>query len=127
MPANSKEYQKIYRAKNRNTRKVVSVSLSGDDHRNITRYAKKQGLSVSALLREASLHQCRGSQINSPAVQSDLRELRFLLSNIANNVNQMAHHSNRLRHVVDENGVLSNLAELDELLRTFVFERMQHR
>lgn len=127
MPANSKEYQKAYRAKNHAARKVVSVSLSADDHRDIARYAKGQGLSVSALLREATLHQCRGSQLASPGVQDELRQLRFLLSNIANNMNQMAHHSNRLRHVVDENAPLTNLAELDGLIRNFVSDRMHDR
>ena len=124
MPANSKEYQKAYRAKNHATRKVVSVSLSVDDHHDIARYAKKHRLSVSSLLREATLHQCRKSQLASPEVQNELRELRFLLSNIANNMNQMAHHSNRIRYVIDENAALAHLAELDALIRNFVSDRM---
>ena len=124
MPANSKEYQKAYRVKNHATRKVVSVSLSVDDHRDIARYAKKHRLSVSSLLREATLHQCRKSQLASPEVQNELRELRFLLSNIANNMNQIAHHSNRIRYVIDENAALAHLAELDALIRNFVSDRM---
>jgi len=39
----------------------------------------------------------------------------------------MAHHSNRLRHVVDENAALTNLAELDGLIRNFVSDRMHDR
>lgn len=125
MPANSKEYQKAYRAKHRDTRKVVSVSVSASEHQEMVSYATQQGLSLSMLLREATLQQCRKSQLSSREVQTELKELRFLISNIANNLNQMAHHSNRLRHVVDENGALEQLAELDGLVRHFVSERMQ--
>ena len=123
MPSNTKEYQQAYRAKN--NRKVVSVSMSADDFREIQRYAKEQKLSTSALLREASLHQCRASQLHSPQVQEEVQNLRFLLSNVANNMNQMAYHSNRLRGVMSENAVLQCFADLDELLRSYVSDRMK--
>ena len=57
MPANSADYQKAYRDRTAPTRKVQSVSLAAADYAELKRYAKGQGLSVSALMREASLHQ----------------------------------------------------------------------
>ena len=123
MPANSKEYQRDYRARNKGKRHVVSVSLSSDDHRDIARFAKAQDMSLSAILRESTLQQSRMAQLQSPQVVEELKELRFLISNIANNMNQMAHHANRVKHVVDENGVLEQFMELDKIIRDFANSR----
>lgn len=127
MPANSADYQREHRRRSAATRRVQSVAMSVADHAEIQRYAKAQGLSVSALMREATLHQCRGAQLRSAAVEAELKELKFLLSNIANNLNQMAHHSNVVRHVVDEGGALSRLQELGETIETFVSDKMTPR
>lgn len=125
MPSNSKEYQRAYRAKTKGTRTVVSVAMNEDDHADILSFAKTNGMPVSTLLREATLHQARQSQLQSPAVADELKELGFLLSNIANNMNQIAHHSNRVKHVVDENGVLERFMELDKLITDFANSRPQ--
>lgn len=125
MPTNTKEYQKAYRDETKNARKVVSVSMSADELREIQQYAKTHTSSVSALLRVAVLNQCRGSQLHSPSVANELKGLRFLMANIANNMNQLAHHSNRLGVVVDENNVLQNLADFERLLEDFVAEHMR--
>jgi hypothetical protein len=125
MPSNSPEYQREYRKQNAGKRKFATVPMSREEHRDLSKYAKSQGLSLAALLREATLHQARGSQIRSKAVEEQLTELRFLVSNVANNMNQIAHHSNRVKHVVDENGVLQRFAELDALLVDFVDSRLK--
>ena len=130
MPTNSREYQREYqrkhRAKTKATRPVVSVSMTADDHRELSRFAKAQGMSLSAMLREASLQQSRMAQLQSPQLVEELKELRFLVANIANNMNQMAHHSNRVKHVVDENGVLERFMELDQLIRDFSNSRSEN-
>lgn len=127
MPANSAQYQKTYRDRSASTRKVQSVSLAMADYGEIKRYAKGQGLSVSALMREATLHQCRGSQLRSAGIEDELKELKFLISNIANNLNQMAHHSNVVRHVVDEGGALARLQELSQTIEGFVDAKLNAR
>ena len=124
MPANSAQYQKEHRDKTKDTRKVVSVSMSVSEHERLRRYARSHKLSLSSLLRASALAQCEKSQLTSPEVQAELRELKFLLSNVANNMNQMAYHSNLLRQVQDENGVLQAFAEMESLLHNFVSQRM---
>jgi len=124
MPANSAEYQKNYREKHKAKRKVISVALSGDDHREIERYAKTQELKLSALLREATLHQVRNSQMHSKAVEEELKELRFLVSGIANQVEQMSYHSEQLKQVVSDNAVLSELQKLDQTIVDFTLSRL---
>lgn len=125
MPANSAQYQQDYRKRTAAKRRVQSVSLAQADYAEIKRYAKAQNMSVSALMREATLHQCRGSHLKSAGVENELRELRFLIATIANNVNQMAHHSNTVRHVVDEGGALRQLKELEALIEGFVDDKLK--
>lgn len=124
MPANSSEYQKAHRKRTAHLRKVVSVSMSPTEHRDLRKFAASQKFSMSELLREASLHQLRNAHLKSPELEEEIRELKFLISNIANNINQMAHHSNRLRKVTDENSVLERLQELDQRVTKFIDTRM---
>jgi hypothetical protein len=125
MPSNSAQYQREYRKKNKSKRKYITVSISPSEYDEIHAFARAQGLSLSSLLREATNVQMRGSQFRSKALASELQELRFLVSNIANNMNQMAHHSHQIKHVIDENGVLQRFAELDALITSFVNNRMK--
>jgi len=125
MPSNSSEYQRQYRAKHRKTRKEVSVSLPISLHREFSGFAKKQNMSLAGLMREATDLQIRGVALKSQAVEAELKELRFLISNIANNVNQMARHSNRLKQVTDENEVFQKLHELEQLVTDFTNKRLQ--
>jgi hypothetical protein len=127
MPSNTSDYQKSYRKRTANKRQVVSVSMPPADYSEIQRYAKAQGLSVSALLREATLHQTRGSALRAQSVEGELKELKFLLANIANNINQMAHHSNVVRHVADEGAALARLQELGEIIERFVDDKTKPR
>lgn len=127
MPKNTAEYQKAYRQRQQKSRKVLSVSVPIDDFVEIERYAKGQGFSVSRLMREATLHQARSSQMQSQAVAEELRELRFLVSNIANNVNQMAYHSNQVRDVADANGLWQELKKLDDTIQDFTQSRLKQK
>ena len=82
-------------------------------------------MSLAALMRDATDLQVRNAALKSQAVEAELRELRFLISNIANNVNQMARHSNRLKHVTDENEVFQKLHELEQLVTDFTNNRLK--
>ncbi len=124
MPANSADYQKQYRKKYNKRVKNVTVALPVSLHKEFQAYANAQGISLSALLREATDLQIRQLRLKSKELETELKELRFLISNISNNVNQMAHHSNILRRVADENEVFKRLHELDELVTSFIDSRL---
>jgi len=125
MPSNSAEYQRKYRERNAKHRKEITVGMTTDQHREFSAFAKKNKLSLSALMREATALQLRGSQLKSSALEDELKELRFLITNIANNVNQMARHSNTVKHVADENAVFQRLSELDKLIVDFTDSRLR--
>lgn len=116
MPSNSPDYQKRFRARNSKKRKVVSVSLSLDEHAQLKAAAKQMQIKhLSAFLREASLNQARMSQMQRPEVTAELKDWRLQLSGIANNINQIARHSNEVKHVVDSNDFYAQLKSLQEL------------
>ncbi len=124
MPANSAEYQKRYREQYNKKVCNITVGVPVSLHKEFQAYANSQGISLSALLREATDLQIRQSRLKSRELESELKELRFLISNISNNVNQMAHHSNRVKQVANENEVFNRLRELDELITSFVDSRL---
>jgi len=124
MPSNSPEYQKAYRETYNKRVRNVTVTVPLSQYRDFRDYAAEQGLSLSALMRGATDAQIRGAQFRSREVQAELKELKFLVSNIANNVNQMARHSNRVRHVADEGGLLQQLRELERTVDEFVSARL---
>ena len=120
MPANSKHYQQAYRDRTKAKRRVVSVSMDADDHQELSRYAKAHEMSLSRFLREASLHQARSASLQSPQTVEELKELRRVILNISNNLNQIAHHSNVVKRVTQENEVFEHIAMLEGLVRNFV-------
>lgn len=127
MPANSAQYQRDYRDRTKRQYKDVSVRLSVADHRELKGYGAANGMALATVLREGALAQIRGSALRATGVEAELKELRFLLASIANNVNQMAHHSNVVRHVVDEGGALAKLGELEKLIEGFVDDKLKPR
>lgn len=125
MPANSAQYQREYRQRTKRQYKDVSVRLPVVDYRELKSYGQANGMRLATVLREGALAQIRGTNLRSSGVEEQLKELRFLLSTIANNVNQMAHHSNVVRHVVDEGGALTKLKELEALIEGFVDDKLK--
>ena len=125
MPANSAQYQREYRQRTKRQYKDVSVRLPVADYRELKSYGQANGMRLATVLREGALAQIRGANLRSSDVEEELKELRFLLSTIANNVNQMAHHSNVVRHVVDEGGALAKLKELEVLMMRFVDDKLK--
>ena len=124
MPANSAEYQKQYRNRTKRKFRDVSLRLSTQDYRELKSFADDNGYGMATILREGALAQIRGSHIRASGVEAELKELRFILSTVANNVNQMAHHSNVVRHVVDEGGALAKLRELETLIENYVHTKL---
>ena len=125
MPANSAQYQRDYRERTKRQYRDVSVRLPISDYRELKSYGQKNGMKLATVLREGALAQIRGAVIKSEGIENELRELRFLISTVANNINQMAHHSNIVRHVVDEGGALAELRELQAIIEGFVDDKLK--
>ena len=97
------------------------MGLRASEHAALKDYAKSEGRAgIATVLRDAGLAQIDGGFLRSKAVEAELRALRRQLSSIANNINQMAHHSNILRQVVHEGEVLTRLRAAETLIEGFV-------
>jgi hypothetical protein len=56
-----------------------------------------------------------------PQSQLDkLDEFVYLIRNIANNINQIAHHSNSVKTVVDDGRVFEHLKSMEDQVKNFI-------
>jgi len=113
-------YQRDYRQQYKDQAKRVNLTFSLPEYRSIARGAKTSGLPVAAYVKRLALsaHDRRAETPEELAEQ--LADLERVIRTIANNVNKMARHSNRIAHVLDEQEVFLHIAQLQEELRAAV-------
>ena len=56
-------------------------------------------------------------------IRDELQEIKFLLRNVANNINQIAHYSNRVKHMIDENGLLLEVQKMEQAVYDWVHKQ----
>jgi len=122
MPNDRSEYLKAYRQLYKTRHKRVTVVYTVDEFKKIDADSKAAKIPVTSLVRARSLE---AEPIRAPSPVSENgesaeKQIIFLLRNIANNINQMAYHSNRLRMVLDENEPLLALQQLEDEVRAFL-------
>lgn len=98
------DYQKSYQKEYQTRTKRVGVVLSLSEHRSLSRAAKASGEALAAYVKRQALeaHNAQSVTVVPPEILEQLAELDRVVRNIANNVNQIAHHSNRVRQVLDD-------------------------
>lgn len=119
-----KRYMKSYRATYRSRTRDVRIALGTDLYDHLKSVASAEGIPPTTLARaliEAGLH--RRSLVPA-AVLDELRTLERLVRNIANNINQLAHHANTVRRVVDLDAVYRELQRLDAAVRDHTLKRL---
>lgn len=112
-----KQYRQHYNAHN----KRISITVSNAEYQALSHMARQEDKKVTALVKDyafASLSQ----QLAMPKqVQDELQQLRLLIRTIANNVNQIARHSNRVHDLVadDEHSLLLHLQSLEAQIMAY--------
>lgn len=114
---NRSDYLKQYRKESKGKFHRVNATFTPEEYSAIKTIADALELKPTTLVRNLTLATLNGEKFNSPALEEEVRGLTFLLRNIANNLNQIAHHSNRVKHVVDENNVLEQLRQIEASLK----------
>lgn len=113
------QYQKEYRQNYKAQAKRVNLTFSVPEHRSLSRAAKASGESLSAYTKRRAL-ESHQQQLDA-AVPEDLLEqladLDRVIRTIANNVNQMARHSNRVRQVLDDTQPFLYIQSLEQELK----------
>lgn len=110
------DHRKTYNREYAKRTHRVSVTLDPDEYRALERRAKALGVRPTTLAKELILSQDGHPSTQPEIIRDELQELRFLLRNIANNINQIAHHSNTIRHMVEENDLLLELQKMEKTI-----------
>lgn len=118
-------YMKDYRALYRQRTRDVRITLTSEQFAALRAAAKSERTTPTGLGRHLIVAGLSRDLRVPAAVATELKSLEFLVRNIANNVNQLAHHANTVRVVIDPAAVLAELRRLDAVISTFVTERLK--
>jgi hypothetical protein len=111
-------YLKTYRQGYKARAKRVTVTFSNDEYARFARIAQRDEMPVGTLVTACALAALNRTDVQPKAVAQELTDLKFLISNIANNVNQMARHSNTVRAFVEEGALLAELERLQQTIES---------
>lgn len=120
-----KLYNKHYKAEYQERTHRVSITLSTSEYEEIAKRANAEGVKPTTLIKNMALAYHQQAPIIPEMIRDELQELRFLLRNVTNNINQIAHHSNTIRRLADENGLLLEIQKMENLITDFVTQRMK--
>jgi Bacterial mobilisation protein (MobC) len=115
-----KAYLQSYQA---NTHRVA-ITLTSTEYAELEKRAKAEGVKPTTLVKNMAIAYHQGQAITPEPILKELQELRFLLRNAANNINQIAHHSNTVGRLVDENGFLDEVRKMETTINEFVALRL---
>ncbi|HIJ25780.1 MAG TPA: hypothetical protein HPP65_06815 [Gammaproteobacteria bacterium] len=119
------EYQKSYRKRYAEGHRRINISVTKAEYNALQHLANRENKRVTTLVKDYAFAGVSRTLAVPKELQEELKQLRFLIRNIANNVNQAAHYSNSLRRVADENGLLLEIKKLEDTVHEFVQERMK--
>lgn len=101
-------------------RKRINISLSSADFKKITYLADLNQTKPTSYITELVQHQLHKSPFIPQVLVDEIKEMKFLLRNIATNINQLSHHSNTLKVLVDERGLLLEIQKLEEGITAYI-------
>lgn len=112
-----RDYQKRYRQTYAAQAKRVGLTFGISEYRGLERAAKRAGVPLAAYVKSCAMqaHDDRPQSV-PVAVLEELADLSRVVRTIANNVNQMARHSNTIGRVLDEQEVFAHIADLEAAL-----------
>jgi len=125
MDEQQSEYQKKYRKQYAESHRRISISVSNDEYKAFSYLANKENIKVTTLVKDFAFAGLSNTLAVPKDLQKDLQDIKFLIRNIANNVNQAAHYSHTIRTLVDENGLLNQVKHLEDTVHDFVQQRLK--
>lgn len=125
MNEQKKTDQKTYRKNYDATVKYINVSLPLTTHAAFLRKAKQHKLSITTYFRNLALKAFHSELIASPQIEKDLHDLTLLIRNIANNINQIARHSNTVHKLINEQQLLRELHHLELSIKNYTQDKLR--
>lgn len=124
-----KNYHKKYREDYKSKVKYITVAIPLEMYEKLEKLSVTEKEKVSPLIRKMALAYIDGQTFVPKTIAEQLREFTLLVRNIANNINQMAHHSNTLRLMTqdDENSLLMELKKLEDLVKEYTVKQLKNK
>ena len=101
-------------------RKRINISLSADEYSKISYLSDLNNTKPTSFITQLVQHHLNKSPFISSQLQDEIKDMKFLLRNVANNINQIAHRSNTLKVMVDERDLLMELKKLEDGIASFI-------
>lgn len=120
-----KIYNREYQAEYKERMNRVSITLTNTEYAEIEQRAKAEGVKATTLVKNMALAYHQQSPIIPEPIAEELKELRFLIRNVANNINQIAHYSNTIQRLADENGLLLEIQKMEKTINDFVVQKLK--
>ena len=122
-----KRYLKTYMTDYRGNRKFLNLAMPLDEFERLERAAAQEGLKPGRFAVELALRHVDGAVYVPAALQTELKALRYLIRTIANNLNQIAHHTNAVRKAADHGAVFAELKRLETVIADYTTGRLKER
>lgn len=118
------EYLKKYREENKGKNKRVNVTLSLAEFNKLEKMAKVEKIKPTTLLKNLAFSNI-DKKLSFPLdVSVDFADLVHILRGVANNINQMAKHSNTIKRVADESRLFTLLKAIEDENKKFLESKM---
>ena len=119
-----KKYHKEYKKEYAKTHKNIAVSVTLKEYEDLEKKAKKENVKVTTLTKNMAFAYMQQKTFVPSDIGERLDDLRFLIRNVANNVNQIAHNSNLVGKLVDENNFLMEIKKLEDAVFDYTKKRL---
>ena len=116
---NDKEYHKKYRADYKDKVKYITVAIPVSMYEELEKLSEIEKVKISPLIRNMALAYMQQKTFVPKKIENELKEFTLLVRSVANNINQIAHHSNTVKHLVDENAFLLEIKRLEDLVKDY--------
>ena len=100
--------------------KRVSITLTLKEYKRLEKEAKKYNLKPTTFLKVAVFKCLDEEKLLSAVEEGELKKFVRAIRSIANNINQMAKHSNVFRMLLDRKRVFKKLEELERKVIVFI-------
>jgi hypothetical protein len=121
----TKEYHKEYRKEYAKRVKYLNVAIPMKIFKEIESLAVKEKTKVSTLVRDMTIAYMQQKTYVPKEISEELKALKLLIRNVANNVNQVAHHSNIINGMINENDLLEELRRLENMVNDYTIKRLK--
>lgn len=120
-----KEYHKNYRKEYSKRVKYLNVSLPMKTFKEMQTLAIREDVKVSKLFKDMAIAYMQQKTFVPKEVEDELKQLKILIRNVANNVNQVAHHSHIIEGMINENELLGEIKKLESIVNDYTLKRLK--